>query len=149
MKDRISQDIQAALKNKEAAKLSTLRMILAELQRKEKEKGKAVDSETATRILQSMVRKGKEAIVQFRKGGRDDLAEKEQQEILFIECYLPEQLSEEEIRAQVRSAIEELGVSGPREMGKVMGVLMKKLAGEADGSTISRIVKEELQAREQ
>lgn len=133
------------MKNKNAVKLSTLRMIMAELQRKEKEKGIPVNNETAHQILQSMIRRTKEAIEQFRKGGREDLAEKEQQEIKIIEEYLPEQLSEDEIIEHVHTAISGLGVRGPREMGRVMGVLVKKLSGRADGSSISRIVKEELQ----
>jgi hypothetical protein len=148
MKDRISQDIKTAMKNKEALRLSTLRMILAEIQHKEKEKGIALDSQAGNQILQSMLRKRKEAIEQFRKGGRDDLADKEQQEIKIVEQYLPEQLPDDEIREQARAAISELGVRGPREMGRVMGVLVKKLSGQADGSTISRIVKEELQKLE-
>jgi hypothetical protein len=145
MKDRISQDIKDAMKNKNAVKLSTLRMIMAELQRKEKEKGIPVNNETAHQILQSMIRRTKEAIEQFSKGGREDLAEKEQQEVKIIEQYLPEQLSEDEIIEHVHTAISELGVRGPKEMGRVMGVLVKKLSGRADGSSISRIVKEELQ----
>ena len=145
MKDRISQDIKDAMKNKNAVKLSTLRMIMAELQRKEKEKGIPVNNETAHQILQSMIRRTKEAIEQFRKGGREDLAEKEQQEVKIIEQYLPEQLSEDEIIEHARAAISELGVRGTKEMGRVMGVLVKKLSGRADGSSISRIVKEELQ----
>ena len=145
MKTIISNDIKKAMKARQTARLSTLRMILAELQHKEKEKGIAVTDETAYQILQSMVRKRKEAIEQFRKGAREDLAEKEEQEIRIIETYLPEQLSEDQIRQHALAVISELGASGPRDMGKVMGVLVKKLSGTADGGTISRIVREELQ----
>ena len=145
MKDKISQAIKESMKKKDALRLSTLRMILAEFQRKEKEKGQPVDDATANQLLQSMVRKRKEAIEQFQKGGREDLAEKEQSEVKIIEEYLPEQLSDEDIREHVRSAIDELGVTGPKEMGKIMGFLTKKLSGSADGATISRIVREELQ----
>ena len=148
MKDRISQDIKQAMKAKDVLRLSTLRMILADLQRKEKEKGEPVDEPAAVQILQSMVRKRKEAIEQFRKGGREDLADKEQQEIKIVEQYLPEQLSEDKIRRQAEAVISELGVRGPREMGKVMGVLVKKIAGRADGGTVSRIVKDALQKLE-
>ncbi|MCP4715805.1 MAG: GatB/YqeY domain-containing protein [Deltaproteobacteria bacterium] len=145
MKSRISEDIKAALKAHEAERLSTLRMILAELQYREKEKGEPVDVQQANQILKSMVRKRKEAIEQFSKGGREDLVRKEQTEIVVIEAYLPEQLSEDLIREHAVAVIAELGVTEPREMGKVMGVLTKKLAGQADGGTISRIVREELQ----
>ena len=145
MKDKISLAIKEAMKKKDAPRLSTLRMILADFQHKEKEKGLPVDDATANQLLQSMVRKRKEAIEQFQKGGREDLAEKEQSEIKIIEEYLPEQLSADEVREHVRSAIDELGVAGPKEMGKIMGFLTKKLSGRADGGTISRIVREELQ----
>ena len=106
---------------------------MSELQYKEKEKGLAVDEPVANQILQSMIRKRKEAIEQFRKGGREALAEKEQQEISIIREYLPEQLLDDAIREHARIVISELGVRGPKEMGRVMGVLMKKLAGKADG----------------
>jgi uncharacterized protein len=144
MKNRITRDIQAAMKNRESERLSTLRMMLAELQRKEKEKGLPVDEPAAIQILQSMIRRRKEAMEQFRRGGRNDLAEKEEREIPVIEAYLPEQLGEEELRREACAVIADLGAQGPREMGKVMGVLTKKLSGRADGATISRIVQEEL-----
>jgi hypothetical protein len=145
VKDKISQDIKTALKSKDALRLSTLRMMLAELVNKEKEKGIAVTPEQTIQVLQTMVRKRKDAIEQFRNGGRADLADKEALEITVIEAYLPEQLSEDAVRAQVLSAIAELGAQGPKDMGKVMGMLTKKLAGTAAGAVVSRIVKEELQ----
>ncbi|MEI6126994.1 MAG: GatB/YqeY domain-containing protein [Pseudomonadota bacterium] len=144
MKDKIGRHIQEAMKSRETARLSTLRMMLAELVNKEKEKGIPVTDEQSVQIFQSMVRKRKDSIEQFRKGAREDLAVKEEQEIKFIEAYLPEQLSEDGIREHVRTAIKELAVTGPKEMGKVMGALTKKLAGRADGGTLSRIVREEL-----
>jgi hypothetical protein len=144
-KDRISQDIKAAMKIKDAPRLSSLRMIMAELQVKEKEKGLAVDDSTATQILHSMIRKRRDAIEQFRKGNREDLAQKEELEIAVIQAYLPAQLTDDEIRAHTRAAMAEMGAQGPQDMGKLMGVLMKKLSGSADGGSVSRIVKEELQ----
>jgi hypothetical protein len=145
VKDRISEDIKKALKAKDTLRLSTLRMILAELQNREKEKRIPVDSDTFNQILQSMTRKRKEAIDLFHKGKREDLAEKELKEIDIIAEYLPKQFSEQEIKEHVIEAISELGARGAKETGKVMGVLMKKLSGKADGGSISRIVKEELQ----
>jgi uncharacterized protein len=145
VKDKISQDIKDAMRSRDAARLSALRMMLAELVNKEKEKGIPVTDEQSVQILHSMVRKRKDAIEQFRKGAREDLAAKEEAEILVIEGYLPEQLSEGAILEQVKAVIAELGATSPKEMGKVMGVLTKKLAGRADGGAISRMVKEELQ----
>jgi len=145
VKDRISQEIKVAMKAKDEVRLSTLRLILTEFVRKEKEKGIVPTDEQCVQILQSMVRKCKDAAEQFRNGNRPELAEKELVEVTIIESYLPAQLSEEQVRELALAAIAEVGAKTPKDMGKVMGVLTKKLAGQADGSVISRIVKEELQ----
>ncbi len=145
MKERISQDIKKALKAKEVLRLSTLRMALADFQKKEKEKGVPVKGEEAIQIIQSMIRKRKDSVEQYRKAQREELAQKEEQEITILTEYLPEQISEEQIRELVIKTISELGVTGPKEMGRVMGSLVKQLSGKTDGGTISRIVKEELQ----
>jgi len=145
VKNRIGQDLRTAMKAREALRVSTLRLMLSEIERKEKEKGLPASEEAIIQIFYSMIKKRKEAIELFVKGGRQDLADKEGQEIPIIESYLPKQMSEDEIRREALAAISELGVTSAKEMGKVMGVLSKKLAGQAQGSTISRIVKEELQ----
>ena len=145
MKDRINQDLKSAMKARDAARTSTLRMILSELQYKEKEKGIAVDDQAVVQVLQTMVRKRREAAEQFEKGGRQDLAEKELAEITVIETYLPEQLSEDGLRALVSEAVAETGATGMQQMGAVMKCCMAKAAGRADGSTLSTIVKHELQ----
>ena len=148
MKERISQDIKKAMKEKAVLRLSTLRMALAEFQKKEKEKGEPVKEDAGIRILQTMVRKRKDSVEQYRKAGREELAQKEEQEILILKEYLPEPLTEEQVRALTIKTISELGIKGPKEIGKVMGSLTKQLSGKADGKTISRIVKEELQKLE-
>jgi hypothetical protein len=148
VKAKISQDLKVAMKAKDALKVSTLRMIIAEIERKEKEKGQPAQEEAIIQILYSMIKKRKEAIELFLKGGRQDLADKETQEIPLIEAYLPAQLSADEIRQEVLAAIAELNARSVKEVGKVMGVLSKRLSGKAQGSTISTIVREELQKRE-
>jgi uncharacterized protein YqeY len=145
MKNRISQDLRTAMKAREVLRVSTLRLILSEIERKEKEKGLPAEEDAIIQILYSMIKKRREAIELFIKGGRQDLADKEGLEIPIIESYLPQQMSEDEIRQEAVAALSELGVTSAKEMGKVMGVLSKKLAGRAQGGTISRIVKEELQ----
>lgn len=145
MKEKISQDIKDAMKNRDTTRLSALRMILAELVNKEKEKGIPVTDDQAVQVLQSMVRKRKDAIEQFRAAGRSDLADKEAVEIAIIESYLPVQLSEDEVRTHVRHAIVELNAQSPKDMGKLMGMLTKRLAGRVSGSVLSTIVKDELQ----
>jgi hypothetical protein len=136
------------MKAKDALRVSTLRLMISEIERKEKEKGLPVPEEAIIQILYSMIKKRKEAIELFLKGGRQDLADKETNEIPIIESYLPTQLSEDEIRQEVLSAITELNARSVKEVGKVMGVLSKRLAGKAQGSAISQIAKEELQKRE-
>ena len=148
MKERISQDIKKSMKEKAVLRLSTLRMALAEFQKKEKEKGEPVSDEAGIQIFQTMVRKRKDSVEQYRKAGREELAQKEEQEILILKEYLPEPLTEEQVRDLAIKTISELGIKGPKEMGKVMGSLTKQLSGKADGGTISRIVKEELQKLE-
>jgi uncharacterized protein YqeY len=144
MKDRIRKDLTEAMKAKDAARVSALRMILSEMTVKEKEKGVTLTDEVVTKVLFSMIKKRKEAIDQFGKGGREDLAKREEAEIKVIEHYLPPQLSPDEIRKEARQAIEDLGVSDVKGLGKVMSILSKKLSGKAEGAVISRIVKEEL-----
>ena len=148
MKNRIRQDLTAAMKAREVLRVSTLRLILSEIERKEKEKGLPAEQEAIIQILYTMIKKRKEAIELFIKGNRQDLAEKEEKEIPIIESYLPQQMHEDEIRQEVLATIAELGVRSVKELGKVMGVLSKKLAGKAQGSAISSIVKEELQKLE-
>jgi len=145
VKNRIRQDLKDAMKAREVQRLSTIRLILSEIARKEKEKGLPAEEDAIIQILYTMIKKRREAIELFIKGGRQDLADKEGQEIPIIESYLPQQMSEDEIRPEAVAAISELGATSAKEMGKVMAVLSKKLAGKAQGSTISRIVKEELQ----
>lgn len=148
MKARISQDLKIAMKQKDALRLSTIRLMLAEIERKEKEKGLPAENDVIIQLFFSMIKKRREAIDLFIKGGRQDLADKEQQEILIIESYLPTQMCDEDIRQEAVAAISELGARSVKEMGRIMAVLSKKLAGKAQGSIISRIVKEELQRLE-
>ncbi len=145
MKATVRQDLKTAMKERAALRVSTLRLLLAEIERKEKEKGLPATEEAIIQILYSMIKKRKEAIELFLKGGRQDLADKEGKEIPIIEAYLPKQLSDDEIRQEALATISELGARSIKELGKIMGVLSRKLAGKAQGSTISRIVKEELQ----
>ena len=142
--DRIRKDLTQALKNKQDLKVSTLRMMLAGIVNKEKEKGETISEEAAVKVFFSMIKQREDAAKQFSDAGRDDSARKEKEEITIIKDYLPPQLSEEEIRSAVKEVIAELGAHDMKGMGAVMGVLSKKLAGKASGSDMSRLVKEEL-----
>ena len=149
IKDGIRKDLTNAMKNRETLKVSTLRMMLAEIVTKEKEKGESIEDETALRIFYSMIKKREEAARVFGEAGREESAQKEKEEIDIIKNYLPLQLSEGEIREEAKRVIAEVGAHDLKGMGKVMGALSKKLLGKASGSEMSRIVKEELEKLQQ
>ena len=144
IQDTLRKDLTSALKNRETLKVSTLRMMLAELVNKEKEKGETVSEEAAIKIFYGMIKKREEAARHYGEAGRDDSARKERGEIDIIKSYLPPQLSEDEIRGEARKVIAEVGARDLKELGKVMGILTKRLSGRASGGEMSRIVKEEI-----
>jgi len=145
LKERITSDMTAAMKSKEAARLSTLRMVKAAVQNREIEKGGELSDEELTKLLQSLVKQRKDSVEQYEKAGRAELAEKEQAEIAFIEEYLPQAASREEIERAVSEAVAETGASSMKEMGAVMKAALAKLSGKnADGRTVSEVVKSKL-----
>ena len=121
----------------------TIRMFLSEVQRYEIDNKEEVDDTKALKIINKMIKQRNDSISQFRDGGRDDLADKEQSEVDILSKYKPAQLSEEEVSKKVNEAIEQSGASSMQDMGKVMGQL-KSLAGSADMGLISKLVKEKL-----
>jgi uncharacterized protein YqeY len=144
IKDRLRKELHQAMKNKDAFRTGTIRMMMAEITNKEKETGNPASEEDTHKIFYTMLRKRNEAISQYQQGKREDLAQKERAEMDIIETFLPQQLAEEEIRKEAQAVIAETGAEDMKAMGKVMGILTKKLAGKAQGGVISRIVKEEL-----
>ena len=122
----------------------TIRMFLSEVQRFEIDNKEEVDDAKALQIINKMIKQRNDSISQFKEGGRDDLANKEQQEVEILSKYKPEQLSEEDISKKVKSAIEETGAESIQDIGKVMGVLKSALAGSADMGLVSKIVKDQL-----
>jgi len=146
LKKTIEQDIKSAMLNKQKDDLRALRAIKSMILLAETEKGAAQEltSDTEMKLLTKAAKQRKDSITIYEEQGRDDLAATEKQELEVIERYLPKQLSEEEIAEEVKSVIAQVGASGPQDMGKVMGVATKKLAGKADGKMISTIVKAEL-----
>ena len=123
---------------------NTIRMFLSEVQRFEIDNKEEVDDAKALQIINKMIKQRNDSISQFREGGRDDLAEKEEKEVEILSKYKPQQLSEEEVTLKVQEAIQETGASSMQDIGKVMGVLKSSLAGSADMGMVSKIVKEEL-----
>ncbi len=148
LKDKITADITAAMKAKDADRLSVLRMAKAALMNEENKKGadyELSDEETA-KTLQTLVKQRKDSIEQYEKAGRAELAEKEKSELLVLENYLPQAASREEIEQAVAQAISETGASSMKEMGSVMKAAQAKLAGKnADGKIVSETVKAKLQ----
>ncbi|MGA3326757.1 MAG: GatB/YqeY domain-containing protein [Terriglobia bacterium] len=145
--EKVEKDLVAALKAQEALKLSVLRMIKAALMNKKVELGKAVDDSEALGVLRTLAKQRRESVEAFRKGGRNDLADKEEAEIKIVEAYLPAAASEEEIDAAVAAALAETGASTAKDMGKAMKAAMAKLAGKnADGKRVSEKVRAKLGA---
>jgi len=136
--EQIEKDLVAAMKAQEALKLSVLRMMKAALMNKKVELGKRLDDPEAMAVLRTLVKQRHDSVEAYRKGGRDDLADKEAAEIKIVESYLPAAASDEEINAAVESAIAETGATGPKDLGKVMKAAMAKLAGKyADGKRVN------------
>jgi hypothetical protein len=145
MVEQIEKDLVAAMKAKEGLKLSVLRMAKAALMNKKIELGKPLGDPEALAVLRTLIKQRRESVEQFRKGKRDDLADKEEAEIKIIEGYLPAGASEEEIDAAVASAIQETGASSAKDLGKVMKAAMAKLAGKSvDGKHVNEKVRARL-----
>ena len=145
LKERIVKDMTAAMKSKEAARLSTLRMAKAAVMNREIEKGEPLTDEELMKVLQSLVKQRRDSVEQFEKAGRAELAEKERAEIVVIEEYLPQAATREEIEQAVAEAIAETGASMMKEMGAVMKAAQGRLAGRsADGRVVSEVVKSKL-----
>jgi uncharacterized protein YqeY len=145
LQETIQADIANAMRSKEALKLGVLRMMKAAVKNKEIEKMKPLEEPEVLAVFNSLVKQRKDSIEQFRSGGREELAQKEEAEIQIIEQYLPAGASEDDIRRAIEGAIQETGATSPKDMGKVMKATLAKLAGKtADGSKVSQMVKEKL-----
>jgi len=148
LKDRVSDEIKTAMKAKDKLRLETVRGIKKVIIEKESEirgKGRdALNEEEEMAILMQLAKQRRDSIKQFTDAGRTELADKEAKELVILEEYLPAQLSDADIEAAVDEAIAEVGASGPRDMGKVMGPVMQKLKGQADGGKVQAIVKSKL-----
>ena len=145
LKDTIISDLTAAMKAKHANKVSTLRMVKANLMNRQIEKGGELTDDEVQKALQSLVKQRRDSIEQYSKAGRDELAAKEAAEIAVIEAYLPQAASPEEIEAVVAEAVAESGATSMKEMGVVMKAAMAKLQGKsADGKLVSEAVKAKL-----
>ena len=145
LQQQIVADLTSAMKAKDTERLSTLRMVKANLMNRQIEKGSELSDDEVTKALQSLLKQRRDSIEQYEKAGRNELAAKEQSEISVIETYLPQAASPAEIDAAVAEAISESGATSMKDMGAVMKAAMAKLAGKsADGKLVSEAVKSRL-----
>ena len=147
LNEQIASSITAAMKSKDAARLSTLRMLKAAVMNKEVEKGRTLEDAEILQVVAALVKQRRDSIEQFEKGGRRDLVEKESAEVAVLETYLPPAASAADIEAAIDAAIAETGASSAKDMGKVMKAVMPKLAGKnADGRAVNEAVRRKLGA---
>ena len=144
IKDRITEDMKSAMRAKDAARLGTIRLLLAALKQKEVDERVVLDDAMVIAIVDKLIKQRKDSISQFSAAGRTDLADKETAELAVLEAYLPARLSAEQVAAEVAAIVAELGASGPGDMGKVMGAVKTRLAGKADMGLVSAAVKQAL-----
>jgi uncharacterized protein YqeY len=136
--------MKSAMRAKEAARLSTIRLLLAAIKQREVDERIELDDAAVLGVIEKMMKQRRESIAQFEKAARNDLADVEKAEIQVLSGYLPQQLSADEVEKAVQSAISETGAAGAKDMGKVMGALKAKLAGKADMGKVSALVKTKL-----
>ena len=142
LKDKISDDLKQALKDSDDLRKRTLRVLISAVHNAEIEKGAPLDDSGVLAVIAKQAKQRRESAEEFRKGNRQDLVEREEAEAVVLQAYLPAAMSREEIAAAARKVIAEAGAQGPRDVGKVMPVLVKQLAGRAEGSEISAVVRE-------
>ena len=145
LKEQLTADMKEVMKNKEKARLAVIRMVRGAIRQQEIDGQKELGEEDVIAVISKEVKMRRDSIEEFQKGGREDLVEKTQAEIDVLLPYLPAQLSEDEVRELVKAAVEQTGAATPKDMGKVMGVLMPKVKGRADGKMVNTIVKSFLQ----
>jgi uncharacterized protein YqeY len=141
LKARITEDMKTAMKAKESAKLSAIRLLLAAVKQKEVDERVELDDNAVIAVIEKLTKQRKDSVTQYEAAGRQELADVEKFEIAVLGAYLPEKMGAEEMAAAVAAAVAETGAKGPADMGKLMAVLKPKLAGKADMAEVSKLVK--------
>lgn len=141
LKERITEDMKAAMRAKDSARLGAIRLLQAAIKQKEVDERVTLDDAAVAAIVDKLAKQRKDSIAAFTQAGRQDLADKETAELAVLQAYLPERLSAEEVAAAVKALVAEVGASGPADMGKVMGAAKARLAGKADMAAVSAAVK--------
>ena len=141
LKEQIIEDMKNAMRAKDTVRLGTIRLLLAAIKQKEVDERIEIDDAMAIAIIEKLIKQRKDSISQFEAAKRDDLVAIEQAELVILQAYMPTQMSEAEVSATVAKVVQELGATGPQDMGKVMGAVKALLAGKADMGTVSTQVK--------
>jgi uncharacterized protein YqeY len=141
LKDQITEDMKTAMRAKDSERLGTIRLLQAAMKQKEVDERITLDDAGVVAIVDKLIKQRKDSIAAFEGAGRQDLADKEKAEMAVLQVYLPARLSAEEVAAEVRAIVAEIGAKGPGDMGKVMGAVKAKLAGKADMGEVSAAVK--------
>ncbi|MGB6055652.1 MAG: GatB/YqeY domain-containing protein [Burkholderiaceae bacterium] len=141
LKEKITEDMKAAMRAKDSARLGTIRLLTAAIKQKEVDERVEANDAQVLAIVEKMIKQRKDSIAQFEAGGRQDLAEIEKAELVILSAYMPPSLSDAEVQAEVAAAVAEAGATGPQDMGRVMALLKPRLAGRADMTVVSARVK--------
>jgi uncharacterized protein YqeY len=147
LKDKLTEDLKQTMRHRDEQRKSTLRLVMAAIKNAEIEKRRELTEEELLAVIAKEAKQRRESIAEFERGGRQDLVDREKAELQILLAYLPEQLSREEIAAQARQIIAEVGAASPAQMGQVMRQLMPLMQGKADGKLVSQVVKELLIGR--
>ncbi|CAM3552381.1 GatB/YqeY domain-containing protein [Cupriavidus plantarum] len=141
LKVQINDDMKAAMRARETDRLGTIRLLLAAIKQREVDERIELDDAAVTAVVEKLIKQRKDSISQFEAAGRQDLADKEKAEVVVLQVYMPAAMSDAEVAAEVQKAVSETGAAGPQDMGKVMAVLKGRLAGRADMTAVSGLVK--------
>jgi uncharacterized protein YqeY len=141
LKDQITEDMKTAMRAKDSERLGTIRLLLAACKQKEVDERVELDDAMVVAIVDKLIKQRKDSIAAFVTAARQDLADKEESEMKVLQAYLPQRMSADEVLAEVKTIVTELGAAGPGDMGKVMGVVKARLAGKAEMGTVSAAVK--------
>jgi len=142
LKQTLLSDLKGAMKSRDSIKVDTLRLLISEIKNKEIDLHEELGDEAITSLLTTQIKRRKEAAGMFEKGGRTDLKEKEEKEIIILQFYLPAQVGEEELKQRIQQVIAETGAQSPKDMGKIMKVVVPEFKGKAEGDQIRKIVTE-------
>ena len=144
LKDRITEDMKAAMRARETDRLSTIRLLLAAIKQREVDERRDLADADVLAVIEKSIKQRRDSIAQFEAAGRQELADREKAEIAVLEGYMPQALTDAEVEAAIAAAVQESGAAGPQDMGKLMGLLKGRLAGRADMGKVSGMVKARL-----